>query len=176
MKSNGALATFVFVVILVIGVALSYAMYGISEHWESSWLIIAALIIAIVVSFAIKVADQWDRAVVLRLGRFRSLKGPGLFFIIPVIDTIPYWIDTRVITSSFMAERTLTKDTVPVNVDAVLFWKVIDPMKAALEVADYQSAINWAAQMALRDVIGNTWTRILKQHARQDKPERGEND
>ena len=110
----------------------------------------------IVVSFAIKVADQWNRAVVLRLGRFRALKGPGLFFIIPVIDTIPYWIDIRVITSSFMAERTLTKDTVPVNVDAVLFWKVVDPKKAALDVADYQSAINWAAQTALRDVIGKT--------------------
>ena len=137
MKPSSALAAFVFVVILAIGVALSYAMYGISARWESNWLIIAALIVAIVVSFAIKVADQWNRAVVLRLGRFRALKGPGLFFIIPVIDTIPYWIDIRVITSSFMAERTLTKDTVPVNVDAVLFWKVVDPMKAALDVADY---------------------------------------
>jgi len=156
MKPSSALAAFVFVVILAIGVALSYAMYGISARWESNWLIIAALIVAIVVSFAIKVADQWNRAVVLRLGRFRALKGPGLFFIIPVIDTIPYWIDVRVITSSFMAERTLTKDTVPVNVDAVLFWKVVDPMKAALDVADYQSAINWAAQTALRDVIGKT--------------------
>ena len=156
MKPSSALAAFVFVVILAIGVALSYAMYGISARWESNWLIIAALIVAIVVSFAIKVADQWNRAVVLRLGRFRALKGPGLFFIIPVIDTIPYWIDIRVITSSFMAERTLTKDTVPVNVDAVLFWKVVDPMKAALDVADYQSAINWAAQTALRDVIGKT--------------------
>ena len=117
---------------------------------------VAALIIAVVGSFAIKVADQWNRAVVLRLGRFHALKGPGLFFIFPVIDTIPYWIDIRVITSSFMAERTLTKDTVPVNVDAVLFWKVVDPMKAALDVADYRGAINWAAQTALRDVIGKT--------------------
>ena len=156
MNPTSALATFVFVVILAIGAVLSYAMYGISASWESNWLIIAALIVAIVVSFAIKVADQWNRAVVLRLGRFRALKGPGLFFIIPVIDTIPYWIDIRVITSSFTAERTLTKDTVPVNVDAVLFWKVVDPMKAALDVADYQSAINWAAQTALRDVIGKT--------------------
>ena len=156
MKPTSAFATLVFVVILAIGAVLSYAMYGISASWESNWLIIAALIVAIVVSFAIKVADQWNRAVVLRLGRFRALKGPGLFFIIPIIDTIPYWIDIRVITSSFMAERTLTKDTVPVNVDAVLFWKVVDPMKAALDVADYQSAINWAAQTALRDVIGKT--------------------
>jgi regulator of protease activity HflC (stomatin/prohibitin superfamily) len=92
----------------------------------------------------------------LRLGRFRALKGPGLFFIIPIIDVVAYWIDTRVITSSFKAEKTLTKDTVPVNVDAVLFWKVLDPKKAALDVADYQSAISWASQTALRDVIGKT--------------------
>ena len=92
----------------------------------------------------------------LRLGRFRSLEGPGLFFIIPIIETVPYWIDTRVIASAFKAEKTLTKDTVPVDVDAVLFWKVIDPKKAALDVADYNGAINWAAQTALRDVIGKT--------------------
>ncbi len=92
----------------------------------------------------------------MRLGKFRSLKGPGLFFIIPVIDVIPYWIDTRVITASFKAEKTLTKDTVPVDVDAVLFWKVLDPKKAALDVADYRGAIGWASQTALRDVIGKT--------------------
>jgi regulator of protease activity HflC (stomatin/prohibitin superfamily) len=79
-----------------------------------------------------------------------------LFFVIPIIETVPYWIDTRVITSSFKAEKTLTKDTVPVNVDAVLFWKVLDPKRAALDVADYQGAISWASQTALRDVIGKT--------------------
>ena len=79
-----------------------------------------------------------------------------MFFIIPIIETVPYWIDTRVITSSFKAEKTLTKDTVPVDVDAVLFWKVVDPKKAALDVADYSSAISWASQTALRDVIGKT--------------------
>jgi regulator of protease activity HflC (stomatin/prohibitin superfamily) len=94
--------------------------------------------------------------VILRLGKFHALKGPGLFFIFPVIDAIPYWIDTRVITTGFKAEKTLTKDTVPVDVDAVLFWKVIDPKKAALGVADYTSAISWASQTALRDVIGKT--------------------
>ena len=107
-------------------------------------------------SSAIKVANEWERLVVLRLGKFLALKGPGLIFIIPIIDTIPYRIDTRVITTSFQAEKTLTKDTVPVDVDAVLFWKVIDPKKAALDVADYQSAISWASQTALRDVIGKT--------------------
>lgn len=156
MRPTNSFATLVFIVIVAIGAALAYAMYGISASWGSNRLIAAALIVAIVVSFATKVADQWDRAVVLRLGRFHALRGPGLFFIIPIIDTIPYWIDTRVITSSFTAERTLTKDTVPVNVDAVLFWKVVDPMKAALDVADYRGAINWAAQTALRDVIGKT--------------------
>jgi regulator of protease activity HflC (stomatin/prohibitin superfamily) len=94
--------------------------------------------------------------VVLRLGSFHALKEPGLFFIIPIIDSIPYWIDIRVITTSFKAEKTLTKDTVPVDVEAVLFWKVLDPKKAALDVADYRGAIGWAAQTALRDVIGKT--------------------
>ena len=85
---------------------------------------IAAFILAIIVSRAVNVADQWEKAVVLRLGKFRNLNGPGLFLIIPIIETVPYWIDTRVITASFKAEKTLTKDTVPVDVDAVLFWQV----------------------------------------------------
>ncbi|MGA8941068.1 MAG: slipin family protein [Acidobacteriaceae bacterium] len=115
-----------------------------------------AIIVATLASASIRVADQWTRGIVLRLGKFRGLEGPGLFFIIPVIESIPYWIDTRVLTNAFKAEKTLTKDTVPVDVDAVLFWKIVDPKRAALDVADYQSAINWAAQTALRDVIGKT--------------------
>ena len=99
---------------------------------------VVALVVAMIAASAIRVADQWDRAVILRLGKFHALKGPGLFFLIPVVDSIPYWIDIRVITTGFKAEKTLTKDTVPVDVDAVLFWKVIDPKKAALDVADYQ--------------------------------------
>jgi regulator of protease activity HflC (stomatin/prohibitin superfamily) len=113
-------------------------------------------VFACLVYSSVQIADQWNRAVVLRLGKFQALKGPGLFFIIPFIDTIVYWIDTRVLTTAFQAEKTLTKDTVPVDVVAVLFWKVLDAEKAALNVADYRSAINWAAQTALRDVIGKT--------------------
>jgi regulator of protease activity HflC (stomatin/prohibitin superfamily) len=113
-------------------------------------------LLAIIISSAIKVADQWEKAVVLRLGRFQSLRGPGLFFIIPIFDNVAYWIDNRVITTSFTAEKTLTKDTVPVDVDAVLFWRVLDAKKAALEIAEYRNAINWASQTALRDVIGKT--------------------
>jgi regulator of protease activity HflC (stomatin/prohibitin superfamily) len=156
MKTKSLFSVVIFFIIFGIGLALAYSMGRVSTSIESTIVGIIALIIASFVSSAIKIADPWDKAVVLRLGKFQSLRGPGLFFIIPILDTIPYWIDTRVITTSFKAEKTLTKDTVPVDVDAVLFWKVLDPQKAALEVADYISAISWASQTALRDVIGKT--------------------
>jgi regulator of protease activity HflC (stomatin/prohibitin superfamily) len=104
--------------------------------------------------FAIKIASHWEKAVVLRFGKFHGLRGPGLFWIVPLIDTITAWVDHRVTVTPFTAEKTLTKDTVPVDVDAVLFWVVWDAEKAALEVKDYQSAISWSAQTALRDIIG----------------------
>jgi regulator of protease activity HflC (stomatin/prohibitin superfamily) len=103
-----------------------------------------------------KIARQWERAVVLRLGKYVGLRGPGLFWIIPFVDSISAWIDQRVITTGFAAEETLTSDTVPVNVDAVLFWVVYDPEKAALEVQNYPAAVSWASQTALRDIIGRT--------------------
>ena len=156
MRKTSALPGLIFIVIGGIGLAFAYLEYTNSAYGVSLSIAVGAFVIAIVASYSIKIADQWDKTVVLRLGRFRSLEGPGLFFIIPIIETVPYWIDTRVITSSFKAEKTLTKDTVPVDVDAVLFWKVIDPKKAALDVADYGSAISWASQTALRDVIGKT--------------------
>jgi regulator of protease activity HflC (stomatin/prohibitin superfamily) len=155
MRSFNPFATLVFVVILVIGGIVAAIASTIAQPLGPVVLIITVLF-ASLVSSAIKVADQWNRAVVLRLGRFHGLKGPGLFLIIPIIDAIPYWIDTRVIPTSFKAEKTLTKDTVPVDVDAVLFWQVFDPKKAALDVSDYRSAISWASQTALRDVIGKT--------------------
>jgi regulator of protease activity HflC (stomatin/prohibitin superfamily) len=103
-----------------------------------------------------RIAKQWERAVVLRLGRFTGLRGPGLFWVVPLIDHVSVWIDQRTITTSFAAEQTLTSDTVPVNVDAVLFWMVHDAERAALEVQDYSQAVSWAAQTALRDIIGRT--------------------
>jgi regulator of protease activity HflC (stomatin/prohibitin superfamily) len=156
MRKSSSFALLIFIVIFGIGSVLAFTIYKATGNMDSQLIAVAAFVIALFVSLAIKVADQWERVVILRLGKFRSLEGPGLFFIIPIIDTVPYWIDTRVITASFKAEKTLTKDTVPVDVDAVLFWKVIDPKKAALDVADYQSAISWASQTALRDVIGKT--------------------
>jgi len=103
-----------------------------------------------------RIARQWERAVVLRFGRFVGLRGPGLFWVIPFVDRVSSWIDQRTITTSFAAEQTLTADTVPVNVDAVLFWLVHDAERAALEVQDYSQAVSWAAQTALRDIIGRT--------------------
>jgi regulator of protease activity HflC (stomatin/prohibitin superfamily) len=156
MKAKSSFSVLIFFVILAIGIALAYFRYHALAQAGAIWIGVISFLVALLVSSAIKIADQWERAVVLRLGRFHSLRGPGLFFIIPIIDTVAYWIDTRVITTSFTAEKTLTKDTVPVDVDAVLFWKVLDAKKAALEIAEYKGAINWASQTALRDVIGKT--------------------
>jgi regulator of protease activity HflC (stomatin/prohibitin superfamily) len=156
MKTSSSFPGLIFLVILAIGGAAAFALHQAGSVFGPLVAMAVAIVCAALVSSAIRVADPWTKAVVLRLGKFRSLEGPGLFFIIPLIETIPYWLDTRVLTSSFKAEKTLTKDTVPVDVDAVLFWKIIDPQKAALAVADYQAAIGWASQTALRDVIGKT--------------------
>jgi len=156
MKSASSFSALVFIVILGAGFGIAFALHGAAPGWTIYGIGVLAFLLALLASSALQIANQWDKAVVLRLGRFQALRGPGLFFIIPIVDTIVYWIDTRVITMSFKAEKTLTKDTVPVDVDAVLFWKVLDPQKAALDVADYQTAIGWACQTALRDVIGKT--------------------
>jgi regulator of protease activity HflC (stomatin/prohibitin superfamily) len=156
MRKSSSFAALIFIIIFGIGLVIAFTTYRVTANTESVLIGAFAFVVALFVSLAIKVADQWEKVVILRLGKFRSLKGPGLFFIILIIDAIPYWIDTRVITASFKAEKTLTKDTVPVDVEAVLLWKVLDPKKAALDVADYQSAISWASQTALRDIIGKT--------------------
>jgi regulator of protease activity HflC (stomatin/prohibitin superfamily) len=115
---------------------------------------VAFAIISFLTGSAIKIADQWEKAVVLRMGKYSGLKGPGLFFIVPIIDRISSYIDQRVRVTEFRAEQTLTKDTVPVNVDAVVYWTVWDVEKAALEVQEYNKAISFIAQTDLRDIIG----------------------
>lgn len=114
------------------------------------------VVLGILAGMSPQVAKQWERAVVLRLGHYQGLRGPGLFWRIPFVDSISAWVDQRVITTAFAAEETLTSDTVPVNVDAVLFWMVHDPEKAALEVQNFPQAVSWASQTALRDIIGRT--------------------
>src|SRR5260221_5276582 len=118
--------------------------------------LIAMAVVGVILMQSPQIASQWERGVVLRFGRFTGLRGPGLFWIVPFMDRMSSWIDQRTITTSFAAEQTLTSDTVPVNVDAVLFWMVHDAQKAALEVQDYAQAVSWAAQTALRDIIGRT--------------------
>jgi regulator of protease activity HflC (stomatin/prohibitin superfamily) len=114
------------------------------------------LLVACYILFALKVANQWEKGVLLRFGKYQGLRGPGMFWIVPVVDSVAAWIDHRVMVTPFNAEKTLTRDTVPVDVDAVLFWMVWDAQKAALEVENYRAAITWAAQTALREVIGQT--------------------
>jgi regulator of protease activity HflC (stomatin/prohibitin superfamily) len=156
MRQASAIPPTLFLLIAALGSGVAYFTYVSAGPLAGAWMQATFLLGAILLAASIKIASQWERVVVLRLGRFQALRGPGMFFIIPIVDMIPYWIDIRVITSTFKAEKTLTKDTVPVDVDAVLFWKVIDPQKAALDVEDYHNAISWAAQTALRDVIGKT--------------------
>jgi regulator of protease activity HflC (stomatin/prohibitin superfamily) len=135
MIKFNSLATLIFIIIAGIGVAAGYSVFGVTANPDAGiWTALFIAFIGFIISSAVKIANQWERAVILRLGNFNSLKGPGLFFIIPIIDRISHWIDMRVITTTFRTEKTLTKDTVPVDVDAVLFWKVIDPKKAALSI------------------------------------------
>lgn len=138
--------------VLVIG-NIAFATREASVFTHIIW-VVGVELVAFYFLFGLKIADQWEKAVVLRLGKYRGLKGPGLFWLIPIVDTIAEWIDHRVMVSPFSAEKTLTKDTVPVDVDAVLFWVVWDAEKAALEVENYRNAITWASQTALREVIG----------------------
>jgi regulator of protease activity HflC (stomatin/prohibitin superfamily) len=149
-----AIGGLIFGVLIAVTVLGAVLMDGrVPDAWIGTFVVITTLL-SVYILFALKVASQWEKAVVLRLGKFHALRGPGLFWIVPIIDSIPSWIDHRVMVTPFSAEKTLTKDTVPVDVDAVLFWVVWDAEKAALEVKDYQSAIAWAAQTALRDIIG----------------------
>jgi regulator of protease activity HflC (stomatin/prohibitin superfamily) len=144
----------------VVAVALFLVTLAIGGAWSiatrNPMPFIVMLLLGLILMQSPKIAQQWERAVVLRLGRFVGLRGPGLFWIAPLIDTVSTYIDQRTITTSFAAEQTLTSDTVPVNVDAVLFWMVHDAQKAALEVQEYSQAVSWAAQTALRDIIGRT--------------------
>ncbi|MBM3120587.1 MAG: slipin family protein [Chloroflexi bacterium] len=162
-------ALFTIILVLATGTALWLDWLGVADAWigvaTTAWILLGTNIL-----MGLKVADQWEKAVVLRFGRFRGLRGPGIFWIIPVVDRIPMWIDHRVMVTPFNAEKTLTKDTVPVDVDAVLFWLVWDAEKASLEVEDYRTAIGWAAQTALREVIGQmTLADILVGRARMDE-------
>ena len=148
------IAIFIFVIIFVLTMLAATLLDHVISDNLIGIFVTVLILVGIYLLFALKVASQWEKAVVLRMGKFEGLRGPGLFWIVPIIESTPNWIDHRVMVTPFNAEKTLTKDTVPVDVDAVLFWMVWDAEKAALEVADYRGAIAWASQTALREIIG----------------------
>ena len=153
MKSNlktKGWANPISVSVMLLAIILSLALFAL-HRIELSIIFMVALGL---LSVSMRIADQWEHAVVLRMGKFQGLKGPGVFFILPIIDSVSAYVDQRVRVSSFKAEQTLTTDTVPVNVDAVVYWTVWDVEKAVLEVQDYQEAIEHIAQTGLRDTIG----------------------
>ncbi|MFC1884973.1 slipin family protein [Thermodesulfobacteriota bacterium] len=147
-KTVNPIAGLVFAILLLIAGFL-YFTGSIHLLWA-----LAGIVIALLAASSFRIADQWEKAVVLRMGKFRGLKGPGLFLIIPILDRVDKYIDQRIRVNGFNAEKTLTKDTVPVNVDAVVYWMVWDVEKAALEVSRYAAAVYYIAQTGLRDIIG----------------------
>ncbi|TDA70044.1 MAG: slipin family protein [Clostridia bacterium] len=156
-RENGTFSTSVAAFSVTVAAGLGgLILVGVGAVRLQISLVIAGLVIAIWCLAAVKVARQWEKAVILRLGRIHRTVGPGPFIIIPLLESVAAWVDQRIRTSSFNAEQTLTKDNVPVDVDAILFWMVWDAEKAVLEVADYEAAVSWASQTALREVIGRT--------------------
>jgi regulator of protease activity HflC (stomatin/prohibitin superfamily) len=155
MKTNPASKNFfnpVALTVLIVLLGITVGLYAFEIIGVPAF--IALLIVSVLIANSIHIADQWEKAVVLRMGKYKGLKGPGIFLIIPIIDRIDSYIDQRVRVTYFKAEQTLTKDTVPVNVDAVIYWTVWDVEKAALEVQEYETAITYIAQTSLRDIIG----------------------
>ena len=164
------IAGFIFAIILIVAVLGAIWMDGKVADSVIGVFVLGLTLIGTYILYALRVASQWEKAVILRLGKFHKLAGPGWFWIIPIVDVISSWIDHRVMVTPFTAEKTLTKDTVPVDVDAVLFWMVWDAEKAALEVENYMTAISWAAQTALREIIGQmTLADILVGRSRMDQ-------
>ena len=154
-RDTNALAVLLSSILLLIAILAG----GIAYRSEENSLYVLAALLAItglLVPSCLIIANQWERKIVLRLGRFQGIRGPGLFFIVPFVDTVAASIDQRIQTVAFNAERALTRDTVPVNVDAIIFWQVHDTERAALEIADYREAIGQVAQTSLREMIGAT--------------------
>lgn len=155
MKKNKITKNFFNPISITVLIVLSVVSIGLyyTEIINISVLVLAILF-SLFIASSIHIADQWEKAVVLRMGKYQGLKGPGIFLIIPIVDRVDNYIDQRVRVTDFKAEQTLTKDTVPVNVDAVVYWTVWDVEKAALEVQEYVKAISYIAQTGLRDIIG----------------------
>lgn len=155
--------------------AVAFLAFAVLAGWlaydtniRAGYAVAAALVvIAFLIPQAIKVADQWERAVVLRLGKLSAIRGPGLFVIVPFIDEVASWLDQRIQTTEINAEKALSKDTVPVNIDAVIFWQIHDPKRAALEITNYRQAITQVAQTSLREIVGSSLLSTLLSERKQ---------
>src|ERR1041385_7093957 len=133
-------------------------------------LLIVALLLVVTILSSLRICSEWERKVVLRLGRFGGVRGPGIFFLLPYVETTPFTIDTRVVTTAFVAEQTLTKDGASVTVDAIMYWRIVDAGRAAIQVANYVQAVMGAAQGGLRDIIGrNDLATLLSQRRELDE-------
>lgn len=154
-RGANAPAGLLMVVLLVLG-GLSFAQAAANDMPVFYWLGGVLILLGVLTPLSLKMANQWERAVVLRLGRLQAVRGPGMFVIIPFIDDVSSWLDQRIQTTEFNAEQALSKDTVPVDVDAVVFWQIHDPERAALEITDYRSAISRVAQTSLREMVGSS--------------------
>lgn len=165
-KGTNQFAIVLGAIVLAFAVLTGWFAYGAASR--SGYGLAAILVIfAILIPQAIKVADQWERAIVLRLGKLSAIRGPGLFVIVPFVDTVASWLDQRIQTTEINAEKALSKDTVPVNIDAVIFWQIHDPQRAALEITDYRQAITRVAQTSLREMVGSSLLSTLLSERKQ---------
>ena len=167
-KANGANRPAIVLAVVVLAAAalsawLAYDTGARGYYWLAGGLVILALLIP----QTIMVADQWERAVVLRLGKLIAIRGPGLFAIVPIIDHVASWLDQRIQTTEINAEKALSKDTVPVNIDAIVFWQIHDPERAALEITNYRQAIAQVAQTSLREIVGSSLLSTLLSERKQ---------
>ncbi len=145
----------VFLVVVLVGSGLA------AGRWVNQYLGAALILVAVIIALSLKMANVWQKFVILRMGKLQSVRGAGMFAIIPFFDTVVAVIDERIQTTGFNAEQALTKDTVPVNVDAIIFWHVHDAEKAALAITDYREAIDRVAQTSLREMIGSSMLAAL---------------
>jgi regulator of protease activity HflC (stomatin/prohibitin superfamily) len=167
-NARGANRLAIVLAVVVLALAGFVGWYAHDENLRSGYVVAAALVIAaVLIPQAIKVADQWERAVVLRLGKLSAIRGPGIFFIVPFVDEVASWLDQRIQTTEINAEKALSKDTVPVNIDAVIFWQIHDPQRAALEITNYRQAITQVAQTSLREVVGSSLLSTLLSERKQ---------
>ena len=167
-KASGANRLSIVLAVVVLAFAALVAWFAYDRSSLGGYVVAAVLaIVAFLIPQAIMVADQWERAVVLRLGKLSAIRGPGLFVIVPFIDEVASWLDQRIQTTQINAEKALSKDTVPVNIDAVIFWQIHDPERAALEIADYRQAITQVAQTSLREMVGSSLLSTLLSERKQ---------